>query len=341
MEGLLTRISTLRGEDSCTEVLASLLRCAEFRSPLLRLLGVADGHDDIDWDIGTQGSHEHGRPDLQLSHSKWILRVENKLDAALTDHQPVGYLQDLHRHLTRADTQGFLTFCVPDWRKDGLSAEIEERVNAAIAAGQLAPSAESSVRLITWGQVISALAEATGASPVGEYLRTEFIGLMQEWTRLPHRPVPIGGESLMVLKSPATASAVVELADLVLAIRDELKRRGWSVAPSSGSGDMTNYGFSIARKAGGTKVWFGYFFRATAHHSTEHGPLWLQIGDSTAQAALSAAGYACYEMGDWAGWGGWLVATPLPLAGSREEQLSETTRTVEDMVALVFGPAGG
>lgn len=165
-----------RYEDAATEGLAYLLRTfAPLRKHFIALLRATQPELPTELHFGTQHATDEGRPDM-VGRSGHDVRVfiENKFWAALTENQPLSYIQQLQQQSQPA----LLLLIVPRarvpwiWREllarlkaaEADSSDVSEPRSAGIHEG---PLVLGNVRmaLTTWDTVLSTLRGAVADDP--------------------------------------------------------------------------------------------------------------------------------------------------------------------------------
>ncbi len=332
MSGLLHRISSMKAEDTVTEVLARLLTVPACADALHQVFGVPAGLPRTGWSVSTQVAAGSGRPDLVVRRPGYHLIVENKLGANLTEKQPKEYLRELERTCV-AENVGRLVFCVPARRRVALWQEVTELASAQMEALQ----PRVALDMVTWKQVHESVCGIVLEDPIERYIHAEFLRLLEDWIDEPVHTDPITEQEADMLRQPEVINSMVALADLIRGTRYELGPR-FEVATGGGGADLTWGGFSFGPGSGKRKLWFGYFFRASAALETDHGPLWLQVGWRDAKDAVEASGVTVYPVPPgWQGWGGYLVPIALPEpAESAAAQAADVARRLVDLAEIVF-----
>ena len=158
-----------RHEDAATEGLGFLLqRHPQLHERFVALLQAAQPELPADLRFATQESSSAGRPDLCGRHGDAVrVFVENKFGAALTDNQPVAYLD----RLAAEPAPSLLLFIVPEWRRVYLWRELLERLKAARVGHreldaqlvEIAGRAQGQrLHILSWAAVFKALGAGVG-----------------------------------------------------------------------------------------------------------------------------------------------------------------------------------
>jgi hypothetical protein len=275
---LLARLATARLEDSCTEVLAELLRYREFREAFFALLAVPE--IDGPWSIRTQAHNvvAAGRPDLVLDAPDARVVVESKVWAHLTDHQPNEYVVEMLASGRRAKT---LAFLVPSSRQRELERLVVERLSQlALREPRVA---EVAVRFVSWSSVRDQLARVDVADPVVGYIRDSFGRMVEVHIARPF--LEMTDRRMKIVKDPEIVEAFIALHDLVNALRARLLGAGETVTACRGGDGW----FGFYSTSGGYQLWLGLFLRAAVADGGRGSLLWAQLpspglGDRVVQA---------------------------------------------------------
>jgi hypothetical protein len=158
-----------RYEDAASEGLAFLLdRYGSLRERFNGLLRAAQPGLPDGLRFTTQESFAGGRPDMCGRHGEAVrVFVEAKFGAALTDQQPIAYLE----HLAAEPAPTLLLFIVPEWRRSYLWRELLERLKAGHVEHReldartleiVGRSHDQRLHVLGWGAVLEALRAAAG-----------------------------------------------------------------------------------------------------------------------------------------------------------------------------------
>lgn len=214
---LIARMVANRHEDAATEGLAYLLdRYPPIRKRFVALLRTPQEDLPEELHFNTQEPSAAGRPDMCGRHDGAIrVFVEVKFWAALTDHQPVSYLNTLAKE--RAPTQ--LLFIVPE-RRLYLWRELLERVKAGNldhdydtvldpkTVAITGRSHRQCLQILSWEAVLKALGE--GADERARANLEQLAGLCStsgglEWQ-------PLASEELRDTRAPTRLQHYVDVA---------------------------------------------------------------------------------------------------------------------------------
>ncbi|MGY1784604.1 hypothetical protein [Geodermatophilus sp. SYSU D00698] len=334
-----------------TETLTWVLR----RSPAARAAVIDSARSlgaelpaDLDFS-GQVSDSETGRPDVVGTdeQGRERLLIEAKFAAALTEHQPGGYL----RRLPLEET-GMLLVVAPERRQASLWSEL---VAALPGAGPApAPSTAAPTRasletgrghrlaLTSWRRLVTGVLDAVeqaGERRLGQDVR-QLLALteaMDDRAYEPVRPEDLNqqvGRQVHQLRRLVDASCrhLLELGVLQDASRRESHRHGFS-------------GWGVATRSTGKRLWFGYWSETWADHGVS--PLWAEVFPTPlwsrrllqqALAPFAAAGGVGLFERDRS------LAVPLVLPASASEDetirsLVDQVTTIADLLAAV-APAG-
>lgn len=222
----LTLKLTSQRENAATEALAFLLnRSAAARAALARQLSPGTGDVPKINRVATQPRvGDESRPDLVLLDEAGLTLgfVEAKFWAALTDAQPVSYLERL-----RENGGGMLVILAPQRRLPLLAAEIKERCQRAQLAigawgargGLVGPTR---VALLSWRTLLDALEQALVEDREALSDLRQIRGLCERFES--EGFIPLTREDLENIEIPRMVKSLAELANEIVesGIRDGL-----------------------------------------------------------------------------------------------------------------------
>ena len=160
--GLITRTEGLSGEPLITQWLGHLLQQPAYQGVIIPFFAGEEINCATLSNVVIQDeegeSDGGGRPDIEIGCEALAMIVENKFDAAMTNNQPVGYLQILKK---RTAEKKILVFLVPGWRKKELQT---------LLASYTLKGNGVAIRVCTWEE----LAELLTNSFAGSELIREF-----------------------------------------------------------------------------------------------------------------------------------------------------------------------
>lgn len=117
MDELISRIIRAGAEDGYSEFLAELLRVVLLQQAFLaRFCPGINVTDTLVVRTQVRNRVVGGVPDLALDGDTLVVRIECKLEAALTDHQPVEYIRELASIFQQTGAAARLLFLVPEAR---------------------------------------------------------------------------------------------------------------------------------------------------------------------------------------------------------------------------------
>lgn len=275
-----------RYEDAATEGLAFLLdRHPPLRHTFVALLRAAYPALPDDLRFTTQESIAAGRPDMTGRHGEAIrVFVEVKFGAALTDQQPLAYLE----HLAREPAPTLLLFIVPEWRRQYLWRELLERLKAGHVEHREhdARTLEITGRahgqrlhILGWSAVLEALRAGAGDDDARMNVE-QLAGLCRTADEGESRPL-LREE----LTDPQAPARMIQYINIVRGVVD----RGCDGVFRGVSRGTSFYWFAIGQKiqfAGdkGPVAWIGVDLPRWKKFET--GPLWLTFDWNYGQAKL-------------------------------------------------------
>jgi hypothetical protein len=197
----------LKFEDVATDALAHVLRNApEARAEVRALINSLTPNTlperfVVDTRYCTQSC---GTPDLLLRTEEGTPRaiLEAKFTAALTDHQPNGYLRFLADGKAASDPAALL-FLVPAKVSMQYSAEVNARVKAQ--QGEVPAASLIPIHFITWDQVIQRLRSVHYVAPEFDLLLKD-LEIMCEIAK-PDEFIPLRSEDLNAFEAPDCPTA--------------------------------------------------------------------------------------------------------------------------------------
>ena len=318
---LLANIAGTRVEDSCTEVLAELLRHRQFAEALLSLLGLVCPSS---YEVSTQVVNQtaRGRPDLVLVGGGVYLVIESKVWARLTENQPNEYVKDIAAKSNLGNR--IVTFLVPEDRLAVVRNKVADRLEALHR--QDPSTCEVRVEHLTWTRVRRAFSSVEVSEPLLAYLVESFAQMVE--THITVTRLALTEKRQRMLENRDVIESFVALSDLVTRLNTHLERDGDQVK-RCGAGEGW-FGFSASR--GEQTLWIGYVLRAALADDALR-LLWVHVTDQGAIARLRAEGGEVHE-GRIVGWGGWL--TPLKLSsGIPEDQVADLSRQLNELRRLL------
>jgi hypothetical protein len=275
-----------RYEDAATEGLAFLLdRYRPLRERFVALLRAAQPALPEELRFTTQESIAAGRPDKCGRHGEAIrVFVEAKFGAALTDTQPIAYLD----HLAAEPAPTLLLFIVPEWRRLYLWRELLERLKAGQVevreqnaqtleiAGR---SHDQRMHIVGWGAVLAALRAGAGDEETRMNVE-QLAGLCRTADEGEARPL-LREE----LTDPQAPARMIQYVNVVRGVVD----RGCEGVFRGVSRGTSFYWYAIGQKiqfAGdkGPVAWLGVDLLRWKKFET--GPLWLTFDWNFGQARL-------------------------------------------------------
>ncbi len=272
-----------RHEDAATEGLAFLLqRHPEVRERFVGLLQAAQPELPEDLRFATQESFSAGRPDLCGRHGDAVrVFVENKFGAALTDNQPVSYLD----RLAAEPAASLLVFIVPEWRRVYLWRELLERLKAAHVGhrelgAQLVEIAgrahDQRLHILSWAAVFKAL--GAGAGDDARANLEQLVGVCRSADDSDSRPL-LREE----LTDPQVPTRLIQYVNIVRGVLD----KGAADAFRAVSRSNSSFWYALGQKIqfAGEKApvaWLGVDLIRWRKYET--GPLWLSFDWNWGQA---------------------------------------------------------
>lgn len=151
-------------ENIATEALAFLLRhpgVDDALGPLLSPLGFEVGQQ-LEWRTQAVDAGDEGRPDLVGNDpsGRHVVIVEAKFWAALTDNQPVTYLERQSAQFAGGGDRPLLVFLVPQARVDLIVAELRTRLPGAALTRLGLPVLDHQLGrtvILSWQQLLAAI----------------------------------------------------------------------------------------------------------------------------------------------------------------------------------------
>jgi len=336
-------------ENIATEALTWVLRrSAAAREAVVRIASAGMTGLPVELDFSGQvGEPETGRPDIvgtDDQHRERLL-VEAKFAAALTEHQPAGYL----RRLPPSET-GVLLVVAPQARLASLWSELLAALpgdSPAPAPSSPLPSEAPAVEtspghwlvLTSWRRVVQAVLDAVQSAEEHRLARDveQLLSLTEAMDARTFVPVRSGDLNQRVGRQVHQLSRLLDTAyrDLIATPA----HRSYSSRPSHG---RTYYGWYVVSEAAEKRVWFGFWPWAWGEYGVS--PLWahVYVSKTWPRQRLQRA-LAAYEQPGEPGLAelriGFAVPLTLPeLAGEKESVRSlsdQLTKLTERLAAAV------
>lgn len=272
-----------RYEDAATEGLAFLLdRHPQLRERFTALLRAAQPGLEGELRFTTQELAAAGRPDLCGRQGDAVrVFVENKFAAALTDHQPLTYLE----RLAAEPAPTLLLFIAPEWRRVYLWRELQERLRAAGVAHreldaqtlEITGKAHSQrLQILAWSAVLKHLGE--GISDDARANLDQFAGVCRTADESESRPL-LREE----LTDPQIPGRLIQYIGIARAVVD----KGCPDVFRAVSGRNSFYWYALGQKIQftgdrGPVAWLGVDLMRWRKYET--GPLWLAFDWNYGQA---------------------------------------------------------
>jgi hypothetical protein len=274
-----------RYEDAATEGLAFLLdRYPPLRERFAGLLRAAQPGLEGELRFTTQESSTDGRPDMCGRQGDAVrVFVENKFGAALTDQQPVAYLE----RLAAEPGPTLLLFIAPEWRRLYLWRELQERLKSRGLGYaeldhhtlELTGRAHSQrIHIQSWAAVLKALKDA--ASDEARTNLEQLAGVCRTADESPARPL-LREE----LTDPQLPARMIQYVDIVRGVVD----KGAPDVFRGVSGKQSQYWYAFGQKLQftgdrGPVAWLGVDLIRWRKYET--GPLWLTFDWNYGQAKV-------------------------------------------------------
>ena len=328
MDELISRIIRAGAEDGYSEFLAELLRVVLLQQAFLaRFCPGINVTDTLVVRTQVRNRVARGVPDLALDGDTLVVRIECKLEAALTDHQPVEYIRELASIFQQTGAAARLLFLVPEARREGINAKLNQRLQVE---RQAFPNFDHgvSVTTITWQEVADALCAVDTGDPVISFLQRSFRFLVDRFGQTVILS-PADVEEIMNLN---TIQAVCALGEVLNSLRRSLQNRGEIVSPITGP-DFQWQGFysRLIENAQNNKLWIGLIYRASVFY--EKGPVWVQLNGTIIEhadrRALTEAGFPALEANWFPGFGGTIIPLKLMPTDSNEEQVRQLIEQID------------
>lgn len=269
----------LRLEDSLTDALRNFLKYQSVRDALWRTLP-ENVRESVDFSLiedtqtRSSGGHSEGIPDLVLYGFDFILVIEVKIGAGLTDeHQQNAYVPWIKKECRDSQKEmGFVVFLTPDdYPRDELKPCIEQ-------GRRLCRSNNSNIQVhdpiaITWQKFVTEF-EAQDMRSLNELIR-EFYDHLSE--RFIPKPVIFSTEEVRLMHTRETASGILKLMNIVGKVKDNLDLDSSKVTgPHRGDGYAYNF-FSSEKVYFHFGIWWQFW--------AEHGlPLCVAIKNENNQS---------------------------------------------------------
>lgn len=273
-----------RHEDAATEGLVFLLqRHPEVYRRFVALLQAAQPELPDDLRFATQESFASaGRPELCGRDGDGVrVFVESKFGAALTDNQPVSYLE----RLAAGPAASLLLFIVPEWRRLYLWRELLERLRAAqIGLREQGPqlveiagrSHDQRLHVLSWTAVFKALGDGAGAEARANL--EQLAGVCRIADDSDSRPL-LREE----LSDPQVPARLIQYVNIVRGVLD----KGAADVFRAVSRSNTSYWYALGQKIQFTGekapvAWLGVDLLRWRKYET--GPIWLTFDWNFGQA---------------------------------------------------------
>jgi hypothetical protein len=250
---LLAMVEGRRSEDLATEVLAYLLRHAQFRAEQQRFYeellrdGKNEGTVERAFEVTTQVWRDSERPDLRIVGPDIYVLVENKFTAGYTDQQLARYARRLHDENAR--TKVLVLLCPEIWRhayvklaaiQFGVSSGSEKDV-----CKKLCDESNIDFHVMTWDRLLVLFGEQhLLTAELSRFVESRYLHVVEltndDVVRLMTREIP-------------------DLLETIFLYVDNLNSalgRFPLTLSSSRSGSARWYGFSM--ELDGWKFWLGY-----------------------------------------------------------------------------------
>ncbi|MCB9549185.1 MAG: hypothetical protein H6706_25560 [Myxococcales bacterium] len=306
------------GENAFVEHLAALLRVPALAEVFVtHVTGAAPPPGGFQVETQVREVHTRARPDIVLTGSTTTIWIEAKLDAGLTEKQPVVYLEALRRE---GPGRGHLVILAGSGRWGELARKLRDRVGHPPGHERTFVDRGVPVTQVTWREVRDAFANRRLDDPVAAYLQAEFIAAIDD--HVERKAIPLNAEMIPVLNNPTVLRALAALEDVLLDLQEILQATGFSTGDQEAA-ELRQTGF-YAWPAGDEDrmVWVGLIARAGAIWPGR-GPVWVWIyGDAfDDEERLRTAGFEVIDPGrklpDWAD----CSLVPLSLAGETSAEV--------------------
>ena len=221
-------------------------------------------------DIQTRssGSHSPGRPDLVISGSDFVLVVEVKIWAKLTDLQrESAYVRWLEGKISNSQV-GMVVFLIPDdyAHREELGSCLKK------ARERTSNSRIEILEPITWQRFARGL-ELQDVASLNELIREFYNHLSNRF-----KSVSFSEGEVLLMENKETAIAILKLMDVIFKVRERVKSTG--VATSNLNAYDFGYSFYPIDK---TAIWFGIWWSFWAEQGlplclavpTNENPQWI------------------------------------------------------------------
>ena len=238
-------------ENPLTDALRNFLKYRPVRDALWRTLRESI-QESVDFssieDIQTHypGGHSEGIPDLVLYGPNFILVIEVKIGAKLTDkHQKKAYVPWIEKEIEKSQKEmGFVVFLIPDYYSH--RAELDSCLKKAGSSKN--PNIQVLDSPITWEQLVKELGSQNMQS-LNE-LTLEFYNYLSER----FKSVIFSTEEVDLMNNKKTASVIIKLIDIVDKVKDK------SNSLSSGRLDSSGHGYNFSSSNKKKSIWFGIWW---------------------------------------------------------------------------------
>ena len=270
-------------ENLATEALTWLFgRSAAARAALVGLARAIDVDvpDELTF-IGQVGSPDTGRPDVvgRDASGQERLLIEAKFAAALTDHQPSGYLKRLP-----PDVDGMLLVVAPTVRLATLWVELLHAVpelaptapspSAVPTAGVLSvkAAAHTTLALVSWRSLVSRVLDALRAADESLLARDaeQLLALTETMDSSAFAPLRPGDLATRTARQIAQLHLIIDAARRRIAVASPIAE-----PYGRSSHGRIFYGWYMRSRTTKKAIWYGFLPRAWATHGLS--PLWAQV----------------------------------------------------------------
>ena len=252
----------LNRENALTDALRNFLKYPPIREALWRTLP-QNVREHVNFSsieaIETRPSNNRhlGEPDLVPYESDFILVIEVKIRAGLTDkHQQNAYVPWLKKEIRDSQREmGFIVFLIPeDYPRNELDPCLEQ-------GRRLCHSNNSNIQVldpITWQNFVTEF-KAQDMLSLNELIR-EFYDHLSE--RFIPKPVIFSTEEVRLMHSREVASGVLKLMNIVEEVKKNLNSSGLHNTKI----DPYDYGYSFFLQREGTYLYFGIWWQLWAEY---------------------------------------------------------------------------
>ena len=261
-------------EDSLTDALRNFLKYSPVRDALWRTLpeSIQEGVNFClieDTKTRSSGGHSEGIPDLVLYGPDFILVIEVKIGAELTNVQQEAYVPWIKKEIQAFQKEmGFIVFLIPDY----YSHRVQLNSCLKKARRELCCSNNSNIQVlnpITWQQFVTEL-KSQDMPSLNELIREFYDYLYEKF-----EPVIFSTEEVRLINSKETASGILKLMDIVKKVKANLE----VFQPKF---DCSDYGYMFSSPEK-TEVYFGIWWKFWAETDF---PLCIGIRRQSPQSML-------------------------------------------------------